>query len=242
MAYYKYYFSTNEIEGSAERIRAKNELVYNLLDRHVRGGSPVLELGVGKGWFAAVCQKHGHPYQGVEASEEQCLALRSGGLEVTCGQVPPIPVEAPGGGFGLIYSAHLLEHLPGGHTVHELLTDCARLAGENGIVAMLFPDAMAMGRHFWNCDYTHTFPTTERRVAQAMADAGLEVTAVHRLCGHYTGGMRLFARMASRPLVLRAAQTLARSPERQDLFYRGWMYLQQDILLVARPHRPGGTK
>ncbi len=234
MSYYKYYFTSAELPGSAGRIQAKNQLVYNLLSQNVPEGTPVLELGVGKGWFAQVCLDHSHPYQGVEANEKQCRALMANGLNMTCGQVPPVSVQSPEDGFGLVYSAHLLEHLPNSQAVHDLLVGCASLLGERGIVAMLFPDAMAMGKHFWNCDYTHTFPTTERRVAQAMADAGLEVIATHRLCGHYTGGMRLLARAGSQPLILKAAQMVARSPERKDLIYRGWMYLQQDILLVAR--------
>ncbi|MBE0428404.1 MAG: methyltransferase domain-containing protein [Thermoleophilia bacterium] len=234
MSYYKYYFSTKEIEGSAERIAAKNRLIYSLLERHLPAEAPVLELGVGKGFFARLCDEHGHPYQGLEADHEQCRMLEQDGIEVTCASVPPVTMPAPEGGFGLIYSAHLLEHLKGSHEVHRLLADCAGLLADDGVAAMLFPDAMAMGKHFWNCDYTHAFPTTERRVAQAMADAGLEVMAAHRLCGHYTGGKRLLARLGSHPLVLGAAQAIAGKAERRDLFYRGWMYLQQDILLVAR--------
>lgn len=233
--YYKYYFASSEIAGSAERIQAKNRLVYSLLERHLKPGSPVLELGVGKGWFAGVCLEHGHPYSGVEANEEQCQALGGEGLRVTCGKVPPVPVTPPEGGFGLVYSSHLLEHLPGSQAVHELLVDCGGLLGKDGVLALLVPDAMSLGKHFWNADYTHSFPTTERRVSQALADAGLELVAVHRLCGHYTGGKRWLARAAGQPLVLKAAQAAARSPERRELYYRGWIYLQQDILLVARP-------
>ncbi|MHB0867596.1 MAG: class I SAM-dependent methyltransferase [Thermoleophilia bacterium] len=233
MSYYKYYFATDEIQGSAERIQAKNRLVYSLLEKHLRAGAEVLELGVGKGFFARVCREHGHPYQGVEANSEQCRLLGEEGLSVTCGAVPPVPVERPDDGFGLVYSAHLLEHLAGSQAVHELLGQCAGLLAENGVVAMLFPDAMALGKHFWNCDYTHAFPTTERRVGQAMADAGLQVMAAHRLCGHYTGPRRLLARAAAQPVMLKAAQTITRDPERRDFFYRGWMYLQQDILLIA---------
>jgi len=237
MDYYKYYFSSNEIEGSAERIRAKNELIYSLLQPHLTAGAPVLELGVGKGWFADVCVAQGHPYHGVEANADQCGELEARGLEVTCARIPPIPVEA--GDFGLVYSAHLIEHLPGSETVHELLAECGRLLAPGGVLALLFPDAMAMGRHFWNCDYTHVWPTTERRVAQALADAGFAMRKSHKLNGHYTGAMRVAARVGSSPVVLRAAQTLTRNPERRDLYYRGWMYLQQDILLIASPASAG---
>ncbi|MCL4472802.1 MAG: class I SAM-dependent methyltransferase [Actinobacteria bacterium] len=240
--YYKYYFSSTEIEGSSERIEAKNELVYSLLEPYLKAAAPVLELGVGKGWFARACIGHGHPYHGIEANGEQCRELEAQGIDVTCARVPPVPAggesgegEYGDGGYGLIYSAHLIEHLAGGEMVHELLADCPRLLAPGGVLALLFPDAMAMGNHFWNCDYTHTWPTTERRVAQALADAGFQVREGHKLCGHYTGAMRIAARAGSRPLVLRTAQMLARNPERRDLFYRGWMYLQQDVLLIATP-------
>lgn len=238
MSYYKYYFSSKEIGGSAGRIQAKNRLVYDLLSPWLPPAASVLELGPGKGWFAQVCRGRGHPYQGIETNEAQCQALRSGGFEVDCARVPPVPLEPPPGGFGLVYSAHLLEHMGGGEEVHQLLADCVRLAARDGYVAMIFPDVMAMGRHFWNCDYTHVFPTSERRVAQAMADAGLEVVACHRLRGHYTGARRLLAAAAARPVVLKAASGLARNPERRDVVYRGWMYLQQDVLLVGRPRGP----
>ncbi len=235
MSYYKYYFSSKEIEGSASRIKAKNRLIYNLLSPWLPPAASVLELGPGKGWFAQVCQEHGHKYRGVEASQDQCLALAAEGFDVTCAKVPPVPLMPPPDGFDLIYSAHLLEHLAGAEEVHELLRGCAGLARADGIVAMLFPDGLAMGPHFWNCDYTHVFPTSERRVAQAMADAGLDVIACQRLRGHYTGARQLLAGAAARPLVLKAASALARSPERRDVVYRGWMYLQQDVLLLAKP-------
>jgi cyclopropane fatty-acyl-phospholipid synthase-like methyltransferase len=232
-SYYKYYFESGELEGSAERILAKNELVYSYLKPHITPGAPLLELGVGKGYFARICRDHGHPYRGVEASEDQCQVLEGDGLAVVCGHVPPVPVEDES--FGIVYSAHLLEHLPDSQAVHELLADCRQLLDDNGVIALLFPDAMAMGRQFWNCDYTHVYPTTERRVAQALADSGYEVVAGHKLSGHFTGARRLLAQAGSRPLVLKAAQSTARSAEKRDLYYRGWMYLQQDILLVARP-------
>ncbi|RJQ43038.1 MAG: class I SAM-dependent methyltransferase [Gaiellales bacterium] len=233
-SYYRYYFESGEIDGSAERILAKNELVYEFLKPHLAPGCAVLELGVGKGYFARVCTEHGHSYRGVEANEDQCRALADEGMEVTCGAVPPVPVEDER--FGLVYCAHLLEHLPDSRAVHALMADCRRLVDDGGVIALLFPDAMAMGRQFWNCDYTHVYPTTERRIAQALADSGYEVLAGHRLSGHYTGARRLLARaVGSRPLTLRVAQAVARDPQRQDLFYRGWMYLQQDILLMARP-------
>lgn len=232
-SYYKYYFESKEIPGTAARIRAKNLLIYRMLAPYLAPGAPVLELGVGKGWFAEVCREKGHPYAGVESNDEACRALREGGIEVTCARVPPVPVEPPADGFGLVYSAHMLEHLGGSQAVHELFGECRRLLAPGGVAAMLFPDAMALGKHFWNCDYTHVWPTTERRVSQAMSDAGLEVVATHRLSGHYTGARRLLARVGAQPLALRAAQAITRDSGKRELYYRGWLYLQQDLLLMA---------
>lgn len=233
MSYYKYYFSTDTIPGSDERIRAKNELIYSLLAPCLEPGASVLELGTGKGYFARLCAGRGHSYHGIEADEGQCRALMEEGFEMTCSRLPPLPDT--GDGFGLVYSAHLLEHMPDSHAVHELLAGCARAAADDGVVAMLFPDALAMGREFWNCDYTHLYPTTERRVAQAARDAGLEVSAGCRLNGHYTGVKRLLAQAGSHHLFLKAAGVAARRQDRRELFYRGWMYLQRDILLIMKP-------
>ena len=237
--YYNYYFSGDEVEGSSERIRAKNELVYNYIEPYLPPGGPVLELGVGKGYFAALCRERGHSYRGIEASEKQCQRLADEGYHVDCSKVPPLPPV--NSGFGLIYSAHLLEHMPDSRTVHQLLLECTKLLQPHGIAAMLFPDATTMKQEFWNCDYTHAYPTTERRVAQAMADAGLEVVAAYHLNGHYTKVRRLLARAGSRPIFLRVALALSRisslSARRQDLLYRSWMYLQQDILLIAKPQQ-----
>ncbi len=231
--YYDYYFSSEEIEGSAARIRALNELVYGRISPHVMPGSPVLELGVGKGFFAWICRDHGHDYLGVEANGEQCARLKKQGLDVICAQVPPLPPELEDE-YGLIYAAHLLEHLPGSRAVHELLSQCRdRLAG-GGAVAMLFPDAESMGSDFWNCDYTHTYATTGRRIAQAMTDAGLRVVTVQTFNGHYRGGRRLLARAGSSRLVRSVTQALAREPARRERYYRGWLYLQKTILVVGK--------
>lgn len=233
-SYYNYYFSSDEIEGSSERIQAMNELIYGYLSSHIRPGASVLEVGVGKGFFARVCRDHGHDYHGIEASEEQCARLKEQGLVLTCARVPPLPPLEDR--YDLIYSAHLLEHLPDSRAVHELLVQCSGKLEDGGAVAMLFPDAEAMKSEFWNCDYTHCYPTTERRVAQAMADAGLSVVAAHKLNGHYTGGRQLLAKAWSRPVFRKALHALCRDPQRRELYYRGWMYLQQVVLLIARPN------
>jgi SAM-dependent methyltransferase len=230
-SYYNFYFSTEEIAGSAARIRYLNQLVYDCIRPHLEPETPVLELGVGKAYFAETCISKGHTFKGVEANPEQCRVLQERDIEVVCGFVPPIPVQE--GEFGLIYSAHLLEHLPDSRAVHELLSDCSRLLADGGIVAMLFPDALSMGREFWNCDYTHLYPTSERRVAQALEDAGLKVIDSHGYRGHYTGAKRQLARAVSHPVFLKAANLFMRSPQRRDFSYRAWMYLQQDILLLA---------
>lgn len=232
-AYYDYYFSSGEIAGSAERIEAKNRLIYRQLAPWLPAGAPVLELGTGKGFFARLCREKGHPYHGIEARAGQCEKLAGAGLNMTCTQVPPLPEMEER--FGLIYSAHLLEHLPDSQAVHRLLAGCLPLLAPGGVVAALFPDALAMGREFWDCDYTHLYPTTGRRVAQAMADAGLEVVASHGFNGHYTGGRQTLARIGARKLFLRAGRLVARGPQKRDLIYRGWLYLQPDVLLVGRP-------
>ena len=230
---YDFYFATGQIPGSARRIAVLNDLIYARLTPWIKRDSSVLELGTGKAFFARTCAGRGHAYLGVEANQSQCRQLEQEGFGMVCGRVPPIPVS--GKRFDLIYNAHLMEHLSGSDMVYQLLADCHRLLETGGVLATLVPDAEAMGMEFWNCDYTHTYLTTERRLTQALADAGFRLLASNRFNGHYTGVRRQLARAGSSRFTMKGIRALTRSGKRRDLAYRGWMYLQQTLLLVATP-------
>lgn len=231
MAYYNYYFATEQNDVASRLIQKKNQKIAGIIQPFLNGRD-VIELGVGKGYFAVSATDYGLTYCGVEASAEQCLVLREHGLSVKDGLVPPIPAETAS--FDLVYTAHLLEHLPDGGAVFDLFTEASRILRDGGVLAILFPNYMTMKREFWNCDYTHAYPTTERRIRQLLRDTGFEPVLTVKFAGHFKGPVRYLFKVPARIFPYRLLQFLAGWAVGKENIYRGWMYFQEDVLVLAR--------
>ena len=95
-------------------------------------------------------------------------------------ELPNIHMEEK---FNLIFVGYVIEHLNNGITLYEAIANLKSLLEEDGILVLLFPDAMKLGMEFYNIDYTHSFPTTKRNVNQAVIDNGMYVKKAIDLCG-----------------------------------------------------------
>jgi hypothetical protein len=56
-----------------------------------------------------------------------------------------------------------------------LACECASRLEQRGLLVVCGPDITVMKEDFFDCDYTHVFPTSVRRLGQMFHDAGLEV-------------------------------------------------------------------
>jgi SAM-dependent methyltransferase len=232
---YAYYFASQR-PAFVERLLARKHAV---LWRRVRRRVPthrVLEVGPGEGRMAALAIRSGASYLGVEASPAGVRQLRAGGFEVLEAVVPPFPDGI--GPFDCIYASHVIEHLAGPDEVRALLVEARELLTPGGGVALVFPDARFMGFDFWESDYTHRWPSTERRVRQVAVDAGLEVVDCTRVCVSATGrAARLLATVAKLyPYGLLA--TLA--PSRKEFWYRGRLLFSLDVVVILQ-ERPSAA-
>lgn len=233
MPYYNHYFEAEQSDTASRLIRLKNKKIYKFTSKHLGNqNGAVLELGVGKGYFADICAEEKHEYFGIEASDSACGGLVEKGLHVTQCLVPPIPFESRK--FDLVYASHLLEHLPNSEKVYELLKEVYRVLSKDGVLAVVFPNYISMGREFWNCDYTHIYPTTERRIDQLLHDAGFSHIETVRFSGHYADGRRYLVKPLLRIFPYSVLQFLFGWLVNRELIYRGWMYFQEDILMIAK--------
>lgn len=232
MSYYDYYFDTEPTDLVLAVNRLKNRLIYRAISESLDESAGVLELGAGRGFFGFVCQEAGRDYDGVEAHSAQCRKLAEAGLSVKPASVPPIPFEA--GRFGLVYASHLLEHLSGPREVFDLFSECHRVLREGGVLAVLFPNYLRMGRVFWDADYTHQFATTEERIRQLLRDTNFRHLKTVKFRGHYTGLRRhlagLMLTVCPRPVLA----FILRFVLPADVVPRAWLHLQEDILVVAK--------
>jgi SAM-dependent methyltransferase len=231
---YDFYFDRSRPHFVERRIVEKQRRQLELCMNAHRGVRRVLEIGPGEGWFARAALDAGLEYVAIEASETGAAHMRSDGFDVHVATTPPLP---PGlGQFDLVYMSHVVEHLASPSAVLELLQQVGALLHPGGIVALAYPDARTLGWDFWDCDYTHRWPSTPRRVAQVTSDAGFTTTAEYRRCLHLGGFRGAMLRSVTRALPLR---TLARVvPSRREWLLRAKMLFAPDVVTIVTPMEP----
>ena len=112
------------------------------------------------------------PTKAIEANVTMAERLRSDGFAVTVSTVPPLPAGAR---ESVIVMQHVLEHMRGPDEALALMTQCVARLEDNGLLIVCGPDITVMREDFFDCDYTHAFPTSVRRLSQIFHDGGLEV-------------------------------------------------------------------
>jgi 2-polyprenyl-3-methyl-5-hydroxy-6-metoxy-1,4-benzoquinol methylase len=234
---YTYYFES-ERPGFVTRLIARKHRRMHSLATAGRRVERVLEIGPGEGMFASAARSAGNDYTAVESSPEGARQLREAGFEVIQGTVPPLPEGLER--VDLVYAAHVIEHLAGPNAAREFVEGSRDLLRPGGALALAFPDASRIGADFWDCDYTHQWPSTPRRVRQLARDAGFRVVATHHCCLHLTGWR---ARLLSRLMRMFPARSLgAAMPDREDFWYRGKMLFAPDVLMVLEPDSSVGSR
>jgi SAM-dependent methyltransferase len=177
MSKYTFFSEEEDITAVGSWIVARqNRFLMGLIAKYQSASGPVsvLEVGPGHGAFARACRKHGLAYEGVESNAIMAERLKSDGYAVTVSTVPPLP---PGESRSVIVIQHVLEHMRGVDEALHLLRECAERLKPGGLLIVCGPDITIMKDDFFDCDYTHAFPTSARRLRQIFHDAGLTVLA-----------------------------------------------------------------
>ena len=177
MSKYTFFSDEEDITAVGRWIVARqNRFLIELIERHhaPAGSVSVLEVGPGHGAFARACTKCGLAYEGVEGNMTMAERLKSDGFAVTVSTVPPLPA---GERRNVIVMQHVLEHMRGVDEALTLVCQCVERLVPGGLLIVCGPDITVMKDDFFDCDYTHAFPTSARRLRQIFHDAGLTVLA-----------------------------------------------------------------
>lgn len=145
----------------------------------------VLEIGPGRGLFADLCLEAGLRYVAVEPNATMAASLEQRGAEVLRERVPPLPKLE--GRFDAVVMIHLVEHLNTMQEALALTTQVKDVLGPKGRVLVCSPDFLNWGRHFFNCDFSHNYVTTERRLRQLLLNAGFRHVRSRYLAGPLAG-------------------------------------------------------
>ena len=133
-----------------------------------------LEFGPGKGHFARAVLSSGWAYRAVDGSPSVLKLLREEGVDVIQAFVPPMPKEA-GSGYDLVLMEHFIEHMDSPASARELVEAVHQSLSPNGLILIVSPDFLAHRSNFWDCDYTHSFVTTNQRLRQLLLDCNYEI-------------------------------------------------------------------
>ena len=209
------------------------EQEFNFLRPHLPSSdkAAVLEIGPGQGELAALfCQAGFSKLDIVEPDE----ALRAGCMRLAIRTAysciaPPLPM--PDESYDLVIMCDVFEHMNDARVAGEMIAEVRRVLKPGGLFFVLCPDYLHWREEFFNCDFSHSNPTTVRRMNQMFFNHGLETVATTYHYTFLTGPVGFLAgglvKLATRPFVRAGSNINSR-------LYRLRLCFLRRFLMVAR--------
>jgi len=232
MAFYRT-FSEKQLTtfGGARRGRIE-QARFGMATRGVAGPADFLEVGPGQGAIADLARDAGHRYRAVEPSPQLSAALRERGFEVEQAFTPPIPADDLS--IDVLYADQVLEHMSGIDAARAWVAEALRVLRPGGTLFVVVPDYLKERGFFWDIDYTHNFPTTERRMRQLLYDGGFEIESVVRSIGLATGLRRDLLAGAALLVNVPGLDALSRYTRTDELLFKIRKNLFETLAISAR--------
>jgi SAM-dependent methyltransferase len=164
------------VRRAAERILAFAE---------VPPGGRVLEIGPGRGELAELCLARKMEYHAIEPNAGLAESLRQRGAKVVCARVPPLP--ALDRRFDLVVMVNVMEHMNGLEQALDIACQIRRVLNPGGKFLLHAPDYLSWRGHFFNCDFSHNYVTTRRRLDQLLVNAGYDGLRSRYMSGPFQG-------------------------------------------------------
>jgi SAM-dependent methyltransferase len=160
-------------------------------------GSRILEIGPGRGEFAELCLGQKMEYHAVEPNAGLAESLRRKGADVICARVPPLPALARS--FDLVAMVNVMEHMNGLERALDIACQIRGVLKQGGKFLIHSPDYLSWRSHFFNCDFSHNYVTTRRRLDQLLVNAGYSGIRSGYMSGPFRGAAAvLVSSIASR--------------------------------------------
>jgi len=162
LAYFDH-FAGGKSTGIGDWLTARAiELQFAFLSRHLPHGRSVdiLEIGPGHGEFAARIMSAGlGNYDVVEPNATLRAKLNALGVRHAKSYLIP-DLEEADESYDAIIMCDVFEHLNDSREAHRFVSEAKRVLRKGGILFILSPDVMDWKEDFYNCDFSHSNPTT----------------------------------------------------------------------------------
>lgn len=180
MSYFDH-FAQQDITIFGAALSAKeNKNSFNYIIKHLsfkQKDIDILEIGPGRGNLAVLFMDKGYlNYDVVEPNDTMRDDLKKKG--VRCAKNYLIPgLDEADQSYDLIILFDVFEHLHNTPEAQLFISEVHRVLKENGYIVIACPDLRDWGFDFWNCDYTHSNPTSVRRVSELLLNADMVTTS-----------------------------------------------------------------
>jgi len=151
----------------------------------MKAGDKVLEIGPGRGVFADLCLERSIDYTAIEPNPHLAQSLEGRGATVIRAIVPPLPeLEEK---FDYVVMINVLEHMSGVKEALAVAEQVRRCLAPGGKFVVCSPDYLNLRWQFFNCDFSHGYVTTQRRLSQLLISAGYGTSRSCYLSGPLSG-------------------------------------------------------
>ena len=197
----------------------------------VPAGGRILEIGPGRGEFAELCLTRKTDYHAVEPNAGLAEALRQKGAHVICARVPPLP--ALDGKFDLVAMVNVMEHMNGLEQALDISCRIKSVLKPGGKFLIHSPDYLSWRSQFFNCDFSHNYVTTRRRLDQLLVNAGYENIRSRYMSGPFTGAGAVILSAVASHMPFGALEALFPSCPVCSRLYKLQLTLSRRVLILG---------
>jgi ubiquinone/menaquinone biosynthesis C-methylase UbiE len=190
----------------------------------------IVEIGPGRGVFMQACKAACLRYTALDANLGFLQGLDH--AATVHAVAPQLPLGE--GVADAVVATHVIEHLPDMPRATSFLAEMARITRPGGLVVVTAPDLLWYGGYFYDCDYSHNFPTSARRLHQMFLDQRLEVVCLEYVFNHLTGWPGVLAGLGARMIPYAAPGALPTSALYNDRIYKSRLTFARGVFIIGR--------
>lgn len=211
-------------------VRKAARFTFEQVKTHVRPLEHVVEIGPGRGAFMQACQAAGVRYTAIDANLGFLQNLERG--STVHAFVPPLPLGSAVA--DAVVATHVIEHVAGMPQAVAFLEEMIRIVRPGGIIVVTAPDILWYKGYFYDCDYSHNFPTSARRLHQMFVDQHLEIVCLDYVFNHLTGWPGAMLGYGTRLVPYGAPGALPNSRLYNDRIYKSRLSFARGVFIIGR--------
>ena len=235
MAYFDHFATARSTRiGDWLTVRAI-ETQFAFLSRYLPkdGNADILEIGPGYGEFAARIIAAGYAnYDVVEPNPALRKKIASLGVRRTKSYLIP-NLDELDESYDAIIVCDVFEHLNDAREAQRFIAEAKRVLRGGGILFILSADFLDWKEDFYNCDFSHSNPTTVRRTHEMFLNEELVPEANRYMYSGFTG---LTGLLMSR--LVKMATFWARGEGLDFKSYKLRLTFLRRFMIIARKHGP----